>query len=70
VQLDSDPIVLAEDDVCPSSRMTAALDLTLAFVEADAGAELARDVARHLVTYPQRPGNQAADEHVHRARPR
>jgi len=33
--------------------------LTLAFVEEDHGAELARTVARMLVTYMHRPGNQA-----------
>jgi transcriptional regulator GlxA family with amidase domain len=59
VHFDGDPIFIAEDDVCTSAGVTAALDLTLAFIEADADAELARDVARHLVTYLQRPGNQA-----------
>jgi transcriptional regulator GlxA family with amidase domain len=59
VAFDSDPIYIAEDGVCTSAGVTAALDLTLAFVEADAGPELSREVARQLVTYLQRPGNQA-----------
>ena len=59
VDFDREPIFIAEDGVCTSAGVTAALDLTLAFVEADAGPELARDVARQLVTYLQRPGNQA-----------
>ena len=59
VVFDSGPIFIAEDDVCTSAGVTAALDLTLAFIEADAGPELAREVARQLVTYLQRPGNQA-----------
>jgi transcriptional regulator GlxA family with amidase domain len=59
VAFDSDPIFITEDRVCTSAGVTAALDLTLAFVEEDAGPGLARDVARHLVTYLQRPGNQA-----------
>lgn len=59
VHFDSDPIFIAERDVCTSAGVTAALDLTLAFIEADVGASLARDVARQLVIYLQRPGNQA-----------
>ena len=59
VEFDRDPIFIAEDDVCTSAGVTAALDLTLAFIESDAGPGLARDVSRQLVTYLQRPGNQA-----------
>lgn len=59
VRFDSGPIFITEDDVCTSAGVTAALDLALAFVEADVGATLARDVSRQLVTYLQRPGNQA-----------
>jgi transcriptional regulator GlxA family with amidase domain len=59
VDFDSDPIFISEEGLCTSAGVTAALDLTLAFVEADAGPDLARDVARQLVTYLQRPGNQA-----------
>lgn len=40
-------------------RSTASLDLTQAFIEEDHGAELARWVAMGMVTYLQRPGNQA-----------
>lgn len=59
VRFDSGPIFIAEGDVCTSAGVTAALDLVLAFIEADVGATLARDVSRQLVTYLQRPGNQA-----------
>lgn len=59
VTFDPEPIFVTDDNVCTSAGVTAALDLTLAFVEADLGADVARDVARHLVTYLQRPGNQA-----------
>ena len=59
VRFDRDPIFVDDGDVCTSAGVTAALDLTLSFIEADAGAGLARDVSRHLVTYLQRPGNQA-----------
>lgn len=59
VTFDRDPIFICDDGVCTSAGVTAALDLTLSFIEADAGPALARDVARQLVTYLQRPGNQA-----------
>jgi transcriptional regulator GlxA family with amidase domain len=45
--------------VTTAAGVTSALDLAMAFVEEDHGAELARQVARGLVTYLQRPGNQA-----------
>lgn len=59
VRFDSGPIYIADGDVCTSAGVTAALDLVLAFVEADLGPTVARDVSRQLVTYLQRPGNQA-----------
>ena len=57
--MDPDPIYIREGKVSTSAGITSAIDLTLAFVEEDHGAELARQVARSLVTYLQRPGNQA-----------
>ncbi|MGW0801690.1 GlxA family transcriptional regulator [Nonomuraea sp. NPDC002799] len=59
VTVDAGPIFIRDGNVATSAGVTAALDLTLAFVEEDNGTELARTVARHLVTYLQRPGNQA-----------
>ncbi|HEY8340249.1 MAG TPA: AraC family transcriptional regulator, partial [Egibacteraceae bacterium] len=59
VDVDPTPIFIRDGDVATSAGVTAALDLTLAFVEEDHGPELARRVARGLVTYLQRPGNQA-----------
>jgi transcriptional regulator GlxA family with amidase domain len=59
VRVDADPIFIRDGDVATSAGVTAALDLTLAFVEEDNGVELSRTVARGLVTYLQRPGNQA-----------
>ena len=59
VRFDGDPIHVVDGPVCTSAGVTAALDLTLAFIEEDAGPDLARTVSRHLVTYLQRPGNQA-----------
>ncbi|SEM77662.1 GlxA family transcriptional regulator [Nonomuraea pusilla] len=59
VVVDADPIFVRDGHVSTSAGVTSALDLTLAFVEEDHGADLARTVARNLVTYLQRPGNQA-----------
>ncbi|MFF0862886.1 GlxA family transcriptional regulator [Nonomuraea sp. NPDC003560] len=59
VTVDPAPIFVRDGEVATSAGVTAALDLTLALVEEDNGAELARTVARGMVTYLQRPGNQA-----------
>ncbi|MDQ4116101.1 MAG: DJ-1/PfpI family protein [Actinomycetota bacterium] len=59
VTVDADPIFIRDGRIATSGGVTAALDLTLAFVEEDHGADLARRVALGLVTYMQRPGNQA-----------
>lgn len=59
VDFDSDPIYIIEDDLCTSAGVTAAMDLTLALIEGDVGPDLARAVSRYMVTYLQRPGNQA-----------
>ena len=59
VRFDGDPIYVLDGPVATSAGVTAALDLTLSFIEHDVDAGLAREVSRHLVTYLQRPGNQA-----------
>jgi transcriptional regulator GlxA family with amidase domain len=59
VHFDPDPIYVLDGPVATSAGVTAALDLTLSFIEEDVGADLAREVSRQLVTYLQRPGNQA-----------
>ncbi|MEV6154089.1 GlxA family transcriptional regulator [Nonomuraea sp. NPDC052129] len=59
VTFDPDPIFIRDGNVITAAGVTSALDLTLAFIEDDHGADLARKVARTLVTYLQRPGNQA-----------
>lgn len=58
VTVDAAPIYVRDGQMSTSGGVTAALDLTLAFVEEDHGRELARRVAMMLVTYLQRPGNQ------------
>ncbi|MFD7137857.1 GlxA family transcriptional regulator [Streptomyces sp. NPDC059894] len=59
VTIDPDPIYIRSGKVSTSAGITSGLDLMLALVEEDHGVQLARHLSRHLVTYLQRPGNQA-----------
>ncbi len=59
VLVDPDPIFVRDGAVTTAAGVTSALDLALAFIEEDHGADLAREVSRNLVTYLQRPGNQS-----------
>lgn len=59
VEVDADPIFIRDGRISTAAGVTSALDLALAFVAEDHGAEPARLVSRDLVTYLQRPGNQA-----------
>lgn len=59
VTVDASPIFIRDGRIATSGGVTSALDLTLSFIEEDHGPELARWVAMGLVTYLQRPGNQA-----------
>ncbi|MFF5207523.1 GlxA family transcriptional regulator [Streptosporangium sp. NPDC000396] len=58
VTVDPAPIYIREGRFYTAAGVTSAMDLTLALVDDDHGAELARWVARGLVTYLQRPGDQ------------
>jgi transcriptional regulator GlxA family with amidase domain len=59
VTVDPVPLYIQHGNVYTAAGVTSGLDLTMALVEADHGPTLAREVARSLVTYLQRPGNQA-----------
>jgi transcriptional regulator GlxA family with amidase domain len=59
VEVDPVPIYVRDGKLSTSAGVTSALDLTLALIEEDQGARVARTVARVLVTYLHRPGNQA-----------
>lgn len=59
VQVDQDRIFVADGNVWTSAGMSAGIDLTLALIEDDHGAALARDIARKLVVYHRRPGGQS-----------
>jgi transcriptional regulator GlxA family with amidase domain len=59
VTVDPAPVFVRDGRFATSGGVTASLDLTLAFIEEDHGPELARWVSMGMVTYLQRPGNQA-----------
>ena len=58
VIVDADPIFVREGAVATSAGVTSGIDLALALVEDDCGSALARSIARQLVVFVQRPGNQ------------
>jgi transcriptional regulator GlxA family with amidase domain len=59
VQVDPDPIFLRDGDIWTSAGVTAGMDLSLALVEDDLDRETALTIARHLVLFLRRPGNQS-----------
>ncbi|GLF98424.1 GlxA family transcriptional regulator [Streptomyces yaizuensis] len=59
VTVEPDPIFVRDGNVLTSAGVTAGIDLALALVEEDHGREAALTVARHLVVFLRRPGNQA-----------
>jgi transcriptional regulator GlxA family with amidase domain len=59
VRVESDPIYVQDGSIYTSAGVTAGIDLALALVESDLGAQHARTVARWLVVFLQRPGGQA-----------
>jgi transcriptional regulator GlxA family with amidase domain len=59
VKVEEDRIFIIDGRVWTSAGMTAGIDLALAMVERDLGAELARAVARKLVVYHRRAGGQS-----------
>jgi transcriptional regulator GlxA family with amidase domain len=52
------PIYIKDGNVWTSAGVTAGIDLALALIEDDLGRSVAMDVARTLVVYLNRPGNQ------------
>ncbi|MCP3818307.1 GlxA family transcriptional regulator [Streptomyces sp. A3M-1-3] len=59
VEVDPEPIFVRDGNVATSAGVTAGIDLALALVEEDLGRDAALTVARHLVVFLRRPGNQA-----------
>lgn len=58
-RVDPAPIFIHDRGLWTSAGITAGIDLALALVGADLGPATARAIARHLVMFPQRPGDQA-----------
>lgn len=59
VKLDADRIFIRDGEVWTSAGITAGIDLALALVEDDLGADVARRVAQQLVVHQRRPGGQS-----------
>lgn len=59
VRVEADPVFVRDGHVVTSAGVTAGIDLALALVEEDFGADVARGVARQLVVFMARPGGQA-----------
>jgi transcriptional regulator GlxA family with amidase domain len=59
VHVDADPIFVRDGHVWTSAGVTAGMDLALALVEEDLDRDVALLIARHLVLFLRRPGNQS-----------
>jgi transcriptional regulator GlxA family with amidase domain len=59
VKVDADRIFIVDGPIWTSAGVTASIDLALAMVEKDLGAEIARMVARKMVVYHRRSGGQS-----------
>lgn len=59
IEVDPDPIYVRDGDVWTSAGVTAGMDLALALVEEDLGRDVALAIARRLVLFLRRPGNQS-----------
>jgi len=59
VKVEEDRIFVVDGPVWTSAGMTTGIDLALAMVEQDLGADVARAVARQMVVYHRRAGGQS-----------
>ncbi|MEU6114420.1 DJ-1/PfpI family protein [Streptomyces sp. NPDC047117] len=59
VRVAADPVFVRDGHVVTSAGVTAGIDLALALVEEDYGADIAREAARQLVVFMARPGGQS-----------
>jgi transcriptional regulator GlxA family with amidase domain len=59
ISVEPDAIFVRDGDVYTSAGVSAGIDLALALVEDDHGADLVREVARSLVVYLKRAGGQS-----------
>ena len=59
VNVDNDALYVTDGRLWTSAGVTAGIDMALAMIEEDLGADIAAAVARHLVVYMRRPGSQS-----------
>jgi len=59
IDVDPEPIFLKDGPIWTSAGVTAGMDLALALVEEDLDRDAALQIARHLVLFLRRPGNQS-----------
>ncbi|MFG1816141.1 GlxA family transcriptional regulator [Kribbella sp. NPDC049174] len=59
VEVEPDALHIKDGKYVTSAGISAGIDLTLALVETDHGADVAREIARELVVFMQRPGGQS-----------
>ncbi|MBO3751758.1 helix-turn-helix domain-containing protein [Streptosporangiaceae bacterium NEAU-GS5] len=59
IQVDADSIFVRDGRIITSAGISSGIDLALALVEEDHGPALARQVAKYLVVFMQRPGGQS-----------
>jgi transcriptional regulator GlxA family with amidase domain len=59
VQVDEDAIFIEDGNVWTSAGVSTGIDMSLAMVASDIGAAIANEVAKRLVLYVRRPGNQS-----------
>jgi transcriptional regulator GlxA family with amidase domain len=59
VSVDPEPVFVKDGSLATSAGVTAGIDLALALVEDDLGRDAALAIARALVVFLRRPGNQA-----------
>jgi transcriptional regulator GlxA family with amidase domain len=59
VRVDAEPIFVRDAQIWTSAGVTAGMDLALALVEEDLDRDAALQIARHLVLFLRRPGNQS-----------
>lgn len=57
--VDSDAIYVEDGQIWSSAGVTTGIDMALAMVERDLGRHISMSVARRLVVYARRPGNQS-----------
>ncbi|CAB3957914.1 HTH-type transcriptional regulator CdhR [Achromobacter insolitus] len=70
IQVEADRIYIADGPVWTSAGMTAEMDLALALVEKDLGADIARSVAHRLVMHQRRSGGQSQHSEMLRLAPK